>query len=270
MREINNGPKEQEAKPRHLRIGIMGAIAAGKSTLAAALGERWGVSPIEENFGENPFLAKFYKNRKEFSFKSQIWFLKEKVEQLVSLNSTNTEIIDPALEMDFVYAYTQYRMGWMDDKEFKIYESLYHTFKVEKKIALPDIFIVVDSPTNILLQRIDKRMKQGGRDFEKPVLTDPLYLEALNVRLAEWVSVMTDKHIPIIKISSEGNNFAEDEYSRELTLGRIEGFIAIELSKNSRARTGEKLIAPSFAQISFRSFDVLPGLSDEARRAYRG
>jgi len=262
--------QEEEPKLRHMRIGIMGAMGAGKSTLAIALGRRWGVNTIEENFGENPFLVRFYENRKEYSFKSQTWFLEEKVKQLALLKFSGTEIIDPALEMDFIYAYTQYRLGWMSGEEFKMYETIYNTFKREKKIPFPDVFIVVDAPSGVLLQRIEKRIKEGGRDFERPILTDPLYLEALNLRLSEWVSVMTEKKFPVMMISSDGNNFAEDEQSREITLGRIEGFIAIELSKNPRTRTGERLILPAFAPVQVRDVDITPGLSAQARRAYRG
>ena len=63
-------------------MAIEGVIGVGKTSLAKAICERWNAMFIEENFAENPFLAKFYENRSAYAFQTQLFFLLDRFKQL--------------------------------------------------------------------------------------------------------------------------------------------------------------------------------------------
>ena len=49
-------------------IAIEGVIGAGKTSLAKKLADKLGANLIMEQFEENPFLEKFYGDRRRYAF----------------------------------------------------------------------------------------------------------------------------------------------------------------------------------------------------------
>jgi deoxyadenosine/deoxycytidine kinase len=163
-----------------LIIGIIGPTGAGKSTVSRILGDKLGLPVVEENYPQSPYLERFYKEPKRWSFHSQTWFFLEKIGQLRKVDFSKSQIIDPALEMDFIYAQTLNRIGFMDGREFKIYkdmfDAVYTNLLVENKVKKPDVFLVVNAPADTLVQRIRER----GRPYEQIMLNKyPSYLANL-------------------------------------------------------------------------------------------
>ena len=54
-----------------MRIGIIGPIGSGKSTLSKLLSEHYNVPLIEEPVEKNEFLPLFYENKEMFALLSQ-------------------------------------------------------------------------------------------------------------------------------------------------------------------------------------------------------
>jgi deoxyadenosine/deoxycytidine kinase len=163
-----------------LIIGVIGPTGAGKSTVSRILGGRLGIPVIEENYPLNPYLERFYAEPKCWSYKSQTWFFAEKIKQLRGLDFSQSQIIDPALEMDFIYAQTLNRIGFMEAREFKIYkdmfDAVYTNLLIEKIVKKPDVFLVVNAPPDVLTKRIRER----GRSYEMNMLNKyPSYLSNL-------------------------------------------------------------------------------------------
>ncbi len=52
----------------HSFIVIEGNIGAGKTTLAKKIAKDYNAKLIPEDFAENPFLPKFYKDPEKYSF----------------------------------------------------------------------------------------------------------------------------------------------------------------------------------------------------------
>lgn len=236
--------QEDEIRQRHLRIGLMGPIGAGKTALSQVLGESWGVTSIEEDFGLNPHLADFYRFPEKNSFKSQSWFLVRKIKQLENLTTDSTEIIDPALEMDYLYAKVQHDIGWMTDREWQTYQMLYNTQLDASQIREPDIFVVVNAAFDILTQRIRKR----GREFELWMLDkNPQYFEKLHWAVADWQLERSDT-TAIISVDSNEFNFVNSEHNKRMVMTYVQDLLVhyIEQKMDFRAPDGTFLKLPDF------------------------
>ena len=62
-------------------IGIAGMIGAGKSTLAAALGQHLGIDTYYEPVADNEYLADFYQDTARYSFAMQVYLLNRRFQQ---------------------------------------------------------------------------------------------------------------------------------------------------------------------------------------------
>lgn len=205
--EIAKDLKERLAA-ESLTIGFVGAIASGKSTLSKILSSELNIKRIEENFPENPFLSKFYENHAEYSFRSQTWFLRSTVDQLIVAKRDTlikSTCLDPANEMNHLFAKTHYNLGWMSLAEFNLYEDLYQTLNEKSGIKKPDLFIWTDAPFEILKKRIIER----SRTYELRTLReDHEYLPALRETIK---GAVISGYLPnVLYVNTAQSNFSDE------------------------------------------------------------
>ena len=90
-------------------VAIEGVIGAGKTSLAKKLKERLNADLIVEQFETNPFLEKFYLDRKRFAFQTQMFFLINRFKQQQELNQENLftdyYVCDYIFDKDRIFAY---------------------------------------------------------------------------------------------------------------------------------------------------------------------
>src|SRR3990172_8241685 len=65
--------------PRY--IGIEGPIGVGKTSLAKILAQQFGARLIQEEVANNPFLERFYDDRRKYAFQTQLYFLLSRYRQ---------------------------------------------------------------------------------------------------------------------------------------------------------------------------------------------
>jgi deoxyguanosine kinase len=68
-------------------ITIEGNIGAGKTTLTQLLQKEFQAKLVLEQFADNPFLPKFYKDRDKYSFPLELSFLADRYKQLKNMLS---------------------------------------------------------------------------------------------------------------------------------------------------------------------------------------
>ena len=73
--------------PRY--IGIEGAIGVGKTSLAKILAQKFSARLIQEEVSNNPFLERFYENRRKYAFQTQLYFLLSRYRQQRELAQGN-------------------------------------------------------------------------------------------------------------------------------------------------------------------------------------
>ncbi|MBX3007782.1 MAG: deoxynucleoside kinase [Melioribacteraceae bacterium] len=141
-------------------IAIEGVIGAGKTSLAQKLSERLSAILILEEFEENPFLEKFYDDRKRFAFQTQMFFLINRYKQQQQMNQQELFakhiVTDYIFDKDRIFAYMN-----LNGEELKLYESLFPL--LEREIPKPDLVIFLQSS----IDRLVSNVKLRGRNFEK-------------------------------------------------------------------------------------------------------
>ncbi len=135
-------------------IAVEGVIGAGKTTLAKKLAELLNAQLVLEKFEENPFLGKFYQDRKRYAFQTQMFFLinryKQQQELLHRNLFTDYLVADYIFEKDKIFAYLN-----LDKDELQLYESIFPL--LQKALVKPDLVLFLHSHVDRLMYNIKKR-----------------------------------------------------------------------------------------------------------------
>ncbi|MFN4111742.1 MAG: deoxynucleoside kinase, partial [Ignavibacteria bacterium] len=141
-----------------------GVIGAGKTTLATLLSERLNADLVLEQFEINPFLEKFYKDRRRYAFQTQIFFLVNRYIQQQNLLQSNLFkeylVSDYIFEKDKIFAYLN-----LEGEELKLYETL--ATQLEKNILKPDLVIFLKASVDKLMDNIRKRDRAFERNIQR-------------------------------------------------------------------------------------------------------
>lgn len=153
---------------RYNYIVIEGNIGAGKTTLATRIAEEFNAHLILEQFAENPFLPKFYKEPEKYSFQLELSFLASRYKQLnEELNPGNLfktfKVADYYFTKSLVFA-----SATLSGDEFNLYRQIFHI--IYRTLPKPDLYVYLNLRTEKLLQNIKKR----GREYEKSITADYL------------------------------------------------------------------------------------------------
>lgn len=158
--------------PEHLQyVVIEGVIGAGKTTLAKMLSEQAEARLVLEQFEENPFLARFYKDRARWAFQTQLSFLASRFRQQQTLGGRdlfhNFVVADYTFDKDRIFA----RIN-LEGDELSLYETMFGI--MQPTTPVPDLIVYLQASTDRLMANIAQR----GRDYEKDM--DREYIDSLN------------------------------------------------------------------------------------------
>jgi len=188
-------------KPKH--IAIAGNIGAGKTTLTELLSKHYKWIPQFEDVDHNPYLNDFYEDMPRWSFNLQIYFLNNRLTQLLDIHrGTETVIQDRTIFEDAnIFAPNLHEMGLMSKRDFDNYYRFFQTLKT--MVQPPDLLIYLKGSVPTLVGQIQKR----GREYEENIRLD--YLKRLNDFYNKWIESYKEGALLIIDIDK--NKFAENE-----------------------------------------------------------
>lgn len=198
----------------------MGTMGSGKTTVARLLSQGFGYHLIEENFGENAFLPRFYRDMPRWAFHSQTFFLMEKITQMLDTTAflkTVHVVQDTPIQQDvFSYAKAQMALGHMDTAEWKLYQKIYTSF--EPYFPVPDLIVYLEASLPVLLERIGKR----GRAYEEGI--DESYVALLDSLNREWLK--DHPEIPVLRIDVDTRNVVHRPDDRKAVLSEVQSGVA--------------------------------------------
>jgi deoxyadenosine/deoxycytidine kinase len=158
-------------------IAVEGPIGVGKTTLTRRLAETFNHEILLEDAEQNPFLERFYRNRREAALATQLFFLFQRAQKIQELRQSElfspVRVADFLIEKDPLFA----RIN-LDSDEFELYEKVYQKLTIDA--PRPDLVIYLQAPTDVLLERIERR----GINHERSI--DRSYLEQLNEVYSEF------------------------------------------------------------------------------------
>ncbi|MEL6199665.1 MAG: deoxynucleoside kinase [Pseudomonadota bacterium] len=158
-------------------IAVEGPIGVGKTALAERLAERLNAGLVLESQADNPFLERFYRDRKGSALPAQLFFLFERARQVEALRQddlfSSLRIADFLLERDRLFAELN-----LDPEELSLYEQIRARLGIDP--PQPDLVVYLQAPVDVLAERIARR----GIEHERHIERD--YLEQVAERYASF------------------------------------------------------------------------------------
>lgn len=183
-------------------IGVAGNIGCGKTTLTRMLSEYYGWTPKYEPVDVNPYLDDYYKDIKRWAFNLEVYFLKQRFKDLLSIHSLNGTVIQDRtiLEGVNIFVANNYHSGDLSARDYESFMELYNL--MISFIKPLDLLIYLRCSLPHLTSQIRKR----NREYEKGMSTE--YLENLNIRYEDWIKDYKGNILIIDKdnLDFEGNS----------------------------------------------------------------
>jgi len=152
----------------HFRyIVIEGPIGVGKTSLANKLADEFESDLLLERPEENPFLASFYQNPRQYALSAQLHFLLQRAQQVQDFRQADmfrgSYIADFMVDKDRLFAQMT-----LNKDELALYEQIYTHLTLDA--PRPDLVIYLQAPLETLRQRITQR----GIGYEQQIRDDYL------------------------------------------------------------------------------------------------
>ena len=170
-------------------VAVEGNIGVGKTTLAKRLASTFSYQTLLEAAEENPFLERFYLDRKRNALPTQLYFLFQRSQQFRELRQGDMfsplRIADFLLNKDPLFARVT-----LDDDEFNLYKKVYDQLIIDA--PKPDLVVYLQAPVDTLM----KRVRQRGIAAEQRI--DLEYLQQLNEAYTQLFHYYNDTPLLIV------------------------------------------------------------------------
>ena len=197
---------------------VAGNIGSGKTSITERIGARLGWQTSFESVADNPYLADFYADMRQWSFHLQVFFLGHRAEQHLALaNSPQSAIADRSIYEDaHIFARALFEMGNLSERDYLAYRRVYDL--VVSGLPRPDLLLYLQAPVPVLMERIRRR----GRDIESGITAE--YLSLLESFYDEWLAGFD--LCPVLTISSQDLDFVNKPRHLDIVIQRIQDRLA--------------------------------------------
>jgi len=194
----------------NLRIGVIGNIGVGKSTLVEAMkrppfstqllshfpsmdGDE-KVHSFKEHFSNN-ILSAFYQDPQKNALIAQLEFFNGRLKRQYEIDQARGIVLeDRTIFEDYhVFGKAQKIMGHMSDLEFEVYQNNYNLMM--QKIEEPTLLVYLRADVDTIMNRIHKRGRECESNIPRP------YLELLNSLYESFIARNTSCPVLVIDAS---------------------------------------------------------------------
>lgn len=185
---------------------IEGNIASGKTTLSKMLSNDMNGKLILEQFADNPFLPKFYKNKERYSFPLELSFLADRYSQ-IKKEILNFDLFHSLLISDYYFTKSAiFSKNTLKEDEYNLFRKIFNI--IFEQMPKPDLYVYLNNNVGNLLKNIEIR----GRDYEQKIA--PEYLDQIRQGYINYLKQITD--FPILILDTENVDFVNnpEHYSK--------------------------------------------------------
>lgn len=201
IRKVNvrlNRPELPELPVNYLVIE--GNIGAGKTTFSKMIAEDQQAKLFLERFHDNPFLPKFYDDKKRYAFPLELSFLADRHQQLVEdIGQFDLFRKFAVADYDF-YKSLIFAQVTLQKDEYQLFKRLFEV--MYRELPKPDLYVYFYQTTDRLLENIQKR----GRDYEQSIDAD--YLKTIHQGYMQFIRQQNYLNTKVIDLSKL--NFVEN------------------------------------------------------------
>ncbi|PCH52721.1 MAG: deoxynucleoside kinase [Cellvibrionales bacterium] len=187
-------------------IAVEGPVGVGKTALAKRLAATFNYDTLLEQVEDNPFLERFYNDAPGAALPTQLYFLFQRVQQMQELRQDDmfkpVKIADFLIDKDPLFAQVT-----LDDDELRLYQNVYDQLAIDR--PTPDLVIYLQAPSEVLMERLNRRGVAMERNIEKG------YLNALNEAYQQFFHYYEDAPLLIVN-ATEINPINNDHDYRNL------------------------------------------------------
>jgi len=199
-------------------ILVAGNIGSGKTSLAERIGAKLGWQTAFESVSDNPYLAEFYADMRQWSFHLQVFFLGHRAQQHLALaDSPQSAIADRSIYEDaYIFARALHHLGNLNERDYESYRAVFNL--VMAGLPRPDLLLYLRAPVDVLVARIRAR----GRGMESGISAD--YLALLDSFYEDWIKNFD--LCPVLTIQTDDLDYVNKPKHLEIVVQRIQDKLA--------------------------------------------
>ena len=178
----------------------------GKPAWRERISEDFNGKLILEEFADNPFLPKFYKDPIRHAFPLELYFMAERYQQLRELSAEGDLFADFTVSDYIFYKSLIFASNNLSPDETRLYQRLFSI--INPTLPQPELILYLYKSVDQLLANIQKR----GRSFEQDI--QPEYLASIHRTYISYFK--TQEKARIVIIDTDDMNFIDnsDDYNK--------------------------------------------------------
>jgi len=175
---------------RYNYIAIEGNIGAGKTSLSTLISEQFNGKLILEQFEDNSFLPKFYKEPDKYAFPLEMSFLAERYQQLKD-QLTKQDLFKTFTISDYLFTKSLiFARNNLQADEFALFSTMFTI--IDEFLPKPDLLVYLYMDVSNLQRNIRNR----GRSYEQEIKDS--YLQSIQDGYFEHIKKIQNLRVLII------------------------------------------------------------------------
>jgi deoxyguanosine kinase len=163
--------RKEASGMRYNYIAIEGNIGAGKTCLSTMIAEQFNGKLILEQFEDNSFLPKFYKEPDKYAFPLEMSFLAERYQQLKD-QLTKQDLFKSFTISDYLFNKSLiFARNNLQSDEFALFSQMFTI--IDEFLPKPDLLVYL----YLDISNLQKNIRKRGRSYEQEI--QDTYLESI-------------------------------------------------------------------------------------------
>lgn len=187
-------------------IAIEGNIGAGKTSLATMIAQEFEGKLILEQFEDNSFLPKFYKEPDKYAFPLEMSFLASRFQQLKDHLGKPDLFKKFTISDYFIIKSLIFARKTLAEDEYALYTRFFNI--VYQQLPRPDLLVYLFVETSKLQQNI----KMRGRPYEQQI--EDSYLDRIQQGYFDFIREQTGLRTVILDTNNMDFVNRREDYSR--------------------------------------------------------